>query len=59
MISPANKHNDASPHDVEASSLFLHQSPTFPRETVLPLFLSRRERVPRRASVVSEPFLFR
>lgn len=53
IISPTNKHNDASPHDVKTSSLFFHQSPTLPRETVLPLFLSRR------ASVVYGAFLFR
>uniref|UniRef100_A0A1J3HQM2 Uncharacterized protein n=1 Tax=Noccaea caerulescens TaxID=107243 RepID=A0A1J3HQM2_NOCCA len=55
IISPANKHNDASPHDVKASSLFSHQSPTLPRETVFPMFLPRR----RHASVASEAFLFR
>lgn len=59
IISPTNKHDDASPHDVKTSSLFSHQSPTLPRETVLPLFLSRRPRDPRRATVVSEAFFFR
>lgn len=39
IISPANKHDHATTHDVEASSLFFDQSRALPRESAPPLFL--------------------
>lgn len=67
VISPANKHNYASTHDIETGSLFFDQSCTLPRKSTPPLFLCllatttieakrrgrRRARDPRRAAVKS------
>jgi len=59
IISPANKHDYASTHDVETSSLFFNQSCTLSRKSTSPLFLAVegrrwgrwRARDPRRAAV--------
>lgn len=40
IISPADKHDNAATHDVEASSLFFDQSRALPRKSASPLFLS-------------------
>lgn len=62
IISPADKHDNAATHDVEASSLFFDQSRALPRKSAPPLFLyllatveggrgRRGARDPRRAAV--------
>ncbi|GAB2210921.1 hypothetical protein Droror1_Dr00016210 [Drosera rotundifolia] len=37
VVSPANEHGDASPHDVEPCSLFLHQPCTLSRKRAPPV----------------------